>query len=110
MKIYHEHETLADLAGGLAATLPHNDEFLDPVTGPFLRKYLARKAGVSAEHIYRCYNLISDMICSGLGGVYQIAGLHGGGSPIMEAIAIMSQYDVEARKRLVKALAGIPAE
>jgi 4-hydroxyphenylacetate 3-monooxygenase/4-hydroxybutyryl-CoA dehydratase/vinylacetyl-CoA-Delta-isomerase len=107
MKIYHEHETLADLAGGLGATLPYNEEFLDPVTGPLVKKYIARKAGVPAEHVYRCYNLISDLVCSSLGAVNQFAGLHGGGSPIMETIAIMSQYDVESRKRLARYLAGI---
>jgi hypothetical protein len=32
---------------------------------------------------------------------------HGGGSPIMEQIAITSQYDIKERKRLVQELAGI---
>jgi 4-hydroxyphenylacetate 3-monooxygenase/4-hydroxybutyryl-CoA dehydratase/vinylacetyl-CoA-Delta-isomerase len=36
-----------------------------------------------------------------------VGGLHGGGSPIMEKIAITAQYDIEARKRMVKRLAGI---
>ena len=32
---------------------------------------------------------------------------HGGGSPIMESIAITTQYDIESRKKLVKGIAGI---
>jgi hypothetical protein len=32
---------------------------------------------------------------------------HGGGSPIMESIAITTQYDIESRKKLVKKIAGI---
>jgi len=32
---------------------------------------------------------------------------HGGGSPIMEQIAITSQYDINTRKEMVKRLAGI---
>jgi aromatic ring hydroxylase len=36
-----------------------------------------------------------------------VGGYHGGGSPVMEEIAITSQYDIEARKDMVKAIAGI---
>jgi hypothetical protein len=32
---------------------------------------------------------------------------HGGGSPVMEEIAITTQYDIEARKTMVKKIAGI---
>jgi hypothetical protein len=32
---------------------------------------------------------------------------HGGGSPIMEQIAITTQYDIESRKNLVKYIAGM---
>jgi hypothetical protein len=31
-----------------------------------------------------------------------VTNYHGGGSPIMESIAITSQYDVDARKNMVK--------
>jgi 4-hydroxyphenylacetate 3-monooxygenase/4-hydroxybutyryl-CoA dehydratase/vinylacetyl-CoA-Delta-isomerase len=40
----------------------------------------------------------------------QYAGVHGGGSPRMEQIAIMSSYDVEKTKNIAKRLAGIPVE
>jgi hypothetical protein len=36
-----------------------------------------------------------------------VAAIHGGESPTMEKIAITGQYDIEARKRMVKRLAGI---
>jgi len=36
-----------------------------------------------------------------------VAAIHGGGSPIMEKIAITSLYGIEARKRMVKSSAGI---
>ncbi|MFW6150388.1 MAG: hypothetical protein ACOC6A_02530, partial [Chloroflexota bacterium] len=41
---------------------------------------------------------------------YQIAGVHGGGSPIMETIALNIDYDYEARKRIARYLAGIDKE
>jgi aromatic ring hydroxylase len=41
---------------------------------------------------------------------YEIAGVHGGGSPVMETIALSLEYDFETRKDLARYLAGIKAE
>ena len=38
---------------------------------------------------------------------YLIAGVHGGGSPVMETIALNIGYDYDERKRLARYLAGI---
>jgi aromatic ring hydroxylase len=50
------------------------------------------------------------MICSATGGIHLFGSYHGGGSPVMEEIAITTQYDIEARKRMVKKIAGIDDE
>lgn len=105
--IYAEHDILADIAGGLPATLPYEEDFFSEETADFLTKYMARNADVSAENQHRCFRCISDLICSAFGGTWQIAGVHGGGSPIMETIALLSNYDLEKRKRIAKELAGI---
>jgi 4-hydroxyphenylacetate 3-monooxygenase/4-hydroxybutyryl-CoA dehydratase/vinylacetyl-CoA-Delta-isomerase len=47
------------------------------------------------------------MLCSSLGGSSAVAGVHGGGSPIMEEIAIAATYDFDEKKRVAKYLAGI---
>jgi aromatic ring hydroxylase len=104
---YHEADILADIAGGLAATLPYEEDFYNPKIGPLLNKYIMRKADVPAENIHRCYRAIGDAICSSLAGVMQIAGVHGGGSPVMEEIAILKQYDIKQRKEIAKYLSGI---
>jgi 4-hydroxyphenylacetate 3-monooxygenase/4-hydroxybutyryl-CoA dehydratase/vinylacetyl-CoA-Delta-isomerase len=36
-----------------------------------------------------------------------VAGIHGGGSPQMEDVAILKQHDLDARKKIAKYLAGI---
>ena len=41
---------------------------------------------------------------------YLIAGVHGGGSPIMETIALNIGYDYDEKKRLARYLAGIESE
>lgn len=105
--IYHEHNILVAISGGLPATLPFEDEFINEETAPLLEKYMARKAGIPSENIHRCFRSISDLTCSGFGGVWQIAGVHGGGSPIMETIAIMSNYNLQEKAGIAKYLAGI---
>lgn len=105
--IYHEHQLLADIAGGLVATLPPEGDFYHEKIGPLMDKYIMRNPKISAEDQQRCFRMIGDIICSGFGGVWQIAGLHGGGSPIMETIAILGNYDLESRKAIARYLAGI---
>ncbi|GAJ07528.1 unnamed protein product, partial [marine sediment metagenome] len=41
---------------------------------------------------------------------YQIAGVHGGGSPVMETITLNAEYDYESKKDIVRYLAGINKE
>lgn len=104
---YHELEILADLAGGLPATLPYEKDFFSDDVGPLLQKYIKRKEEIPANHVYRLYRTLSDTLCSGIGGVMAVAGVHGGGSPVMEDIAILKQYDIDERKKIAKYLAGI---
>ncbi len=104
---YHEMMILADVAGGLPATLPYEEDFFDETTRPYLEKYIMRNPEISAENQHRLFRAFSDMLCSSYGGAAAVGMLHGGGSPIMEKIAITGQYDIEARKKLVKKLAGI---
>jgi aromatic ring hydroxylase len=105
--IYREFEIVADLAGGIAATLPLEGDFISEETGPLLAKYMMRNPAISAEDQHRCFRLINDVVCSAIGGVTMIAGLHGGGSPVMEDITLLKNYDVEAKKKIAKYLAGI---
>ncbi len=105
--IYHEYDIMAATAGGLPATLPPEDDFLNPEISDLLKKYIMRKPDVSPENVHRLFRFVSDFSCSALGGVNQYAGVHGGGSPIMEKIGIRANYDLEARKNMVKYLAGI---
>ena len=107
VNIYHELEILTDLAGGLPATLPFEGDFINPETGPYLEKYIMRKADVPAEKVHRCFRMLSDTLCSAIGGVSAVAGVHGGGSPVMEEILVLLSYNFEEKKKIAKYLAGI---
>lgn len=108
--VYHEYEILCEIAGGIPATLPLAKEYNSPVVGDFVRKYTKRRAGVSEEDHYRAMYLASDMLTGEMGAALLVAGVHGGGSPIMEVIAIMGSYDVKGKKNLAKYLAGIKVD
>jgi len=107
VNVMHEFDTLIDLAGGLPATLPPEQEWNNPESAKFLEKYIMRNPAVSAENQHRLFRTLSDMLCSSSAGVMQVAGVHGGGSPIMERIAITGLYDIEERKAMIRRLAGI---
>ncbi|WP_202318342.1 4-hydroxyphenylacetate 3-hydroxylase family protein [Archaeoglobus neptunius] len=107
LNFYKELEILAELAGGLPAALPFAEDFLSPETGPLIRKYIKRRSDIPAEDVYRCLYGISNILCSSFGGVYAVAGVHGGGSPVMEDIAIWRSYDFEKKKDIAKYLVGI---
>lgn len=107
VNIYHEYDILASIAGGLPATLPPEEDFINEKTKAYMEKYIMRNPDVSAEDQHRLFRFISDYSCSSMGGVYQYAGVHGGGSPIMEKIGIRSFYDLNSKKDIVKKLAGI---
>ena len=105
--IYDEFNILVDLAGGLPATMPLEEEFFAEKTAELANKYLKRNPKISSENIHRCFRGIQNLAVSDYGACYQVAGVHGGGSPAMESIAMMSRYDLEALKGIAKYLFGI---
>jgi len=105
--IYHEYDILCSIAGGLPATLPLSKEYNSPVVGDFIRKYTKRRQGVSEENHYRAYHLASDILTGEIGSALLVAGVHGGGSPVMEDIALHRFYNLKSKKDIAKYLAGI---
>ena len=98
---------LCDIAGGVVATFPHEGDFANPETGELLLKYTKRNPKMSAEDQAQFWRYMGDVLCSATGGITNVGNYHGGGSPIMEQIAITTQYDIESRKKLVKYIAGM---
>lgn len=105
--VYHEYNILVEIAGGLVVTLPYEDDFINEKTKPFLDKYMKRNPKISSEDQHRCFRFLENLAASDLAAWYQIAGVHGGGSPIMETITLMAEYDLESRKEIARYLAGI---
>ena len=106
--VFREAEILCDVSGGVPATFPYEGDFVNPETRDLLNKYIMRNPEIPAEDAAQLWRFVGDMVCSATGGVHLFGAYHGGGSPVMESIAITTQYDIDSRKKLVKKLAGIP--
>jgi len=106
-EIYNEYKILADLSGGLIATMPFEADFFTEEVGALANKYLIRNPKVTAQNMHRCFRGIQDLIVSEYSSMMQVAGLHGGGSPQMETITMMSRYDLEGLKSIARFLFGI---
>jgi aromatic ring hydroxylase len=105
--VFREAEILCDISGGVTATFPHEKDFLNPETKDLLLKYTKRNKEMPVEDQAQLWRFLGDVLCSATGGIAKVGSYHGGGSPIMEQIAITTQYDIESRKKLVRYIAGM---
>ena len=108
--IYHEFNLLSEVAGGLSVTLPFESEFISKKTKLYMDKYIVRNPKFSPDDSHRIWRLVENLVASPVSAWYQIAGVHGGGSPIMETITLNAEYDYESKKNIAKYLAGINKE
>ncbi len=109
-EIYHEYEVLADLTGGICASLPTEESFYDPETADLMAKYITRNPKYTAEEAHRVFRMMENKLCDPFSGAQMVAGVHGGGSPVMETITMMARYDLEPLKGIARYLAGIDPE
>lgn len=105
--IYHEYNLLTEIAGGIAITLPFKEDFRAEETKHDLERFIVRNKDLSPETSLKIWKFVESIGSSSMTAWYEIAGVHGGGSPIMETIVLSQEYDYETRKRLARYLAGI---
>lgn len=96
-----------DLAGGLMVTLPSEQDYNHPATHALLKKYLQARADVPTEERFRMLRLIENMTLGRNAVGYLTESMHGAGSPQAQRIQIARLMQIEYKKRLAKALAGI---
>lgn len=96
-----------DLAGGVVVTLPSDQDFAHPTVGPLLDKYLVGRAGVTVEQRRRMLRLIENITLGRNAVGYLTESMHGAGSPQAQRVVMARLADLEDKKRLAKALAGV---
>lgn len=105
--IYSEYNILTEIAGGIAVTMPFYEDFKKGENVENLREFIVRNTELSAEESLKIWKFIEDFGASSMAAWYKIAGVHGGGSPVMETISLNQDYDYEDKKNLARYLAGI---
>ncbi len=73
-----------------SAPLPTEESFYDPETADLMAKYVTRNPKYTAEEAHRIFRMMEDKLCDSFSGAQMVAGVHGGGSPVMETITMMT--------------------
>lgn len=108
--IYHEYNILTEIAGGISVTLPFDQDFRVPETKSALEGFIVRNSNLPSDVSLKIWKFVESIGASPMTAWYLIAGVHGGGSPVMETIALNIGFDYDERKRLARYLAGIDKE
>ncbi|GAB6172120.1 4-hydroxyphenylacetate 3-hydroxylase family protein [Paradesulfitobacterium aromaticivorans] len=95
-----------DLAGGLIATLPSEQDLYDPEIGRYVRKYFSGVDTIPPESRIKMARLIENMT----GGTALVESMHGAGSPQAQRVQILRQANLENKKLFAKCLACIGEE
>ena len=104
---YFPGNILTEIAGGIAVTMPFDEDFDTGDHAEAMRRFIVRNPNLSSEESLKIWQLVENIGASGMASWYKIAGVHGGGSPIMETIALNIGYDFKDKKQLARYLAGI---
>ena len=77
--------------------------------GKVVEKYFKGIASVPTEHRMRIMRLLENLTLGTAAVGYLTESMHGAGSPQAQRIMIARQGNIEQKKELAKAIAGIPA-
>ena len=98
-----------DIAGGLMVTMASEKDLRNPEIGKYVEKYFRGVASVPTEHRMRVLRLIENITLGTAAVGYRTESMHGAGSPQAQRIVIARQGNLEQKKALAKAIAGISA-
>lgn len=99
-----------DIAGGLMVTMPSEKDLRHPEIGKVVEKYFKGVSSVPTEHRMRILRLIENITLGTAAVGYRTESMHGAGSPQAQRIMIARQGNIEQKKELAKAIAGIPVK
>jgi 4-hydroxybutyryl-CoA dehydratase/vinylacetyl-CoA-Delta-isomerase len=96
-----------DIAGGLMVTMPSEQDYQNPTLKPYIDKYLRGVEGIPTEHRMRILRLIENITLGTAAVGYLTESMHGAGSPQAQRIMIARQSNIEEKKKMARAIAGI---
>ena len=101
--IYEISRLAHDVAGGIMATLPFNNDLKSPDVGKYVNKYLAGVEGVPTEARMKILRLIENMT----GGTCLVESMHGAGPPQSQRVMYQRLGNLNQKMQLAKKLAKI---
>ena len=96
-----------DIAGGLMVTMPSEKDWNTKELRPYIEKFLVGVDGIPVEDRMRVLRLIENITLGTAAVGYRTESMHGAGSPQAQRIMISRQGNLEMKKELAKAIAGI---
>ncbi|UCF93677.1 MAG: 4-hydroxyphenylacetate 3-hydroxylase family protein [Desulfobacterales bacterium] len=99
-----------DIAGGLMVTLPSEQDFKSPATGPWLEKYLRADQQIPTAHRMRILRLIENLTLGTAAVGYLTESMHGAGSPQAQRIMISRLINMKEKQKAAQKLCGIEEE
>ncbi|SEP34929.1 4-hydroxyphenylacetate 3-hydroxylase family protein [Propionispora vibrioides] len=96
-----------DIAGGLMVTMPSEKDLHNPEIGKVVEKYFKGVSDVPMEQRMRILRLVENLTLGTAAVGYRTESMHGAGSPQAQRIMIARQGNLEQKKQLAKAIAGI---
>jgi len=96
-----------DIAGGIMVTAPSEKDLRSEKLGPYVEKYLKAAPNVTTENRMKILRLIENLSLGTAAVGYRTESMHGAGSPQAQRIMIARQGNLNAKKKLAKAIAHI---
>jgi 4-hydroxybutyryl-CoA dehydratase/vinylacetyl-CoA-Delta-isomerase len=101
--IYEISRLAHDIAGGIMATLPFDQDLRSPEIGSHVKKYLAGVEGVPTETRMKILRLLENMT----GGTCLVESMHGAGPPQSQRVMYQRLGNLPQKIKMAKVLAGI---
>ena len=101
--VYEISRLAHDIAGGMMATLPFDQDTKSPDIGKLVRKYLAGVAGIPTENRMKILRLIENMT----GGTCMVESMHGAGPPQSQRVMYQRLGQLPQKIQMAKVLAKI---
>lgn len=101
--IYEIARLAHDVAGGILATMPSEQDLRSSEIGKYVEKYMAGVQGVSVENRMRILRLIENMT----GGTALVESMHGAGSPQTQKVMYARLGKLDMKKKMAASLAGL---
>jgi 4-hydroxyphenylacetate 3-monooxygenase/4-hydroxybutyryl-CoA dehydratase/vinylacetyl-CoA-Delta-isomerase len=98
---------VADICGGLLATLPSEADYFSEATHSYMNKYLKGAANMDAEERIKAFCLVADLTVTRHAAGGTVAEVMGAGPPEAQRRAIHDEYDFGRREAVARKLAGI---